>query len=77
MVEYKLKTHTNHLNDSTSFLSYGIVAFENNRPLHTISDVSTDKNAVEKLIQSFNTHSLAVCHLEQAIEDYLYDLSLG
>lgn len=76
MVEYKIQTQTINLNDNKSYISYGIIAISSEKIAITIDDVSTDKTAVEKLINKFNTQKLSLCHLEQAIEDYLYNLEI-
>ncbi|MBQ8057364.1 MAG: hypothetical protein IJ275_03395 [Ruminococcus sp.] len=77
MVEYKLQTQTTLISDSTTLTSYGILAFCGKRLVATVKDISSDKSAVEKLIQKFNTHGLSLCHLEQAVEDYLYNLDIN
>ena len=76
MVEYKIQTQTINLNDNKSYISYGIIAISSEKIAITIDDVSTDKTAVEKLINKFNTQKLSLCHLEQAIEDYLCNLEI-
>lgn len=76
MVEYKIQTQTININDKMSYTSYGIIAISGEKIAITIDDVSTDKTAVEKLINKFNTQKLSLCHLEQAIEDYLYNLEI-
>ena len=76
MVEYKIQSQTITLNDSSSFISYGIVAFCGKKIATTVTDISTDKTAVEKLVQKFNEHQLSLCHLSQAIEDFLYTLQV-
>lgn len=76
MAEYKIQTQTINLNDNKSYISYGIIAISGEKIAITIDDVSTDKTAVEKLINKFNTQKLSLCHLEQAIEDYLYNLEI-
>ena len=75
MVEYKIQMQTINVNN-ISYISYGIVAISGEKIVTTANDVSTDKIAVEKLVQKFNTHKLPLCHLEQAIEDYLYNLEV-
>ncbi len=70
MVEYKL--HTQQINDADT-KTYGISVYKNNKLVRVIADISTDKNAVEKLIHQFNTYELALCHFDCAIEDFLYD----
>lgn len=75
MVEYRLLTQEIYFNSQGSYSSYGIIVFENNAHIRTIADISVNKADVEKLIEIFNTHQLAPCHLSQAVEDYLSDLS--
>ena len=74
MVEYKLQTKTTLNSDSTTLTTYGILAFSGNRQVANVSDISDNKSVVEQLILKFNTYNLSLCHLEQAVEDYLYDL---
>lgn len=76
MVEYKIQTQTISLNGNLNYTSYGIVAISGEKIAATIDDVSTDKITVEKLIDKFNTQKLSLCHLEQSIEDYLYNLEV-
>ena len=76
MVEYKIQTQTISQNDNLNYTSYGIVAISGEKIVTVVGDVSTDKIAIEKLVQKFNTHKLSLCHLEQAIEDYLCNLEV-
>lgn len=74
MVEYKLNKKTVYDTDTKSRIAYGISVCSGSTDIRTISDISDDKLAVEKLIKDFNDYELDICHLEQAIEDFLYNL---
>ncbi len=76
MVEYKLFEQTHYYNNSGFYKVYGIIVFENNKHVRTIPDISKNKVVVENIIEKFNTYKLELCHLSQAVEDYLYDLSV-
>ncbi len=74
MVEYKLNKKTVSGADGKNRIAYGISVCSGSTDIRTVSDISDDKLAVEKLIKDFNDYELDICHLEQAIEDFLYDL---
>lgn len=69
--------HTQNLYDTSigHYTSYGIIAEEKGKAI-SVADISTDKFAVEQLIEKFNNHKLCSCHLLSAVEDYLYDLEV-
>lgn len=58
------------------YTAYGIAVYEmvnkNRKELIRVSDVSTDKNAVENLIELFNKECLDPVHIYDVIEDFLY-----
>lgn len=57
------------------YLTYGIEAktgFESK----TVKDVTTEKAKIIALVNVFNEEGLSIVHLEQAIEDFLYDLTI-
>lgn len=74
MVEYKISKKTVSDTNSKSRIAYGISVCSETKEIKTISDISDDKVAVEKLIRDFNNYELDICHLEQAVEDFLCDL---
>ncbi len=76
MVEYKLNRKNIDDNCGKNRIAYGIKVCENSTHIKTIDDISDDKIAVEKLIRDFNDYELDIAHLEQAVEDFLYNLSL-
>lgn len=74
MAKYHLSEQTTNIN-GTIITTYGIIV-EDNRIIRTIADISTDKSSVEKLIEKFNKHKLSCCHIDTAIEDFLYDQNI-
>lgn len=75
MIEYKLFEKTLNLNTNESYISYGITVLKNNEIIKTVTDICTNKTQISKLINKFNTLKLELCHLDIAIEDFLYDQS--
>ena len=62
--------------DFGAYTAYGIVvcSMENNqrKEVLRVSDVSTDKEIVENLIDLFNKEQLEPVHIYDVIEDFLY-----
>lgn len=75
MAKYSLITQKHYDESIGHYISYGITYIDNNDTI-TIADISVDKFAVEKLIEKFNTCKLDVCHIYDAIEDFLYDFEI-
>lgn len=75
MAKYSLLTQTLYDTSIGHYTSYGIIAEERKLTI-SVADISTDKFAVEQLIEKFNTHKLSLCHLHNAVEDFLYDCNL-
>lgn len=74
MVEYKLLTQTKYYGSSSYCKSYGIIVFSDNVHIRTVTDISRNKDDVQRLVDKFNKYKLDPCHLSQAVDDYLYDL---
>lgn len=55
--------------------TYGIAVVDKNK-VRIISDITPDRFKIEKLIEKFNKHKLSSCHIDDAIEDFLYDQSV-
>lgn len=72
MANYSLLTQNLYDTSIGHYTSYGIKAEERNDTI-SVADISTDKFAVEQLIKKFNDNELSICHLTQAVEDFLYD----
>ena len=56
--------------------TYGISVFENGRLIRSIRDISTERDRVSALTQRFNSEQLETCHLDQAMEEFLYDFKV-
>lgn len=74
MATYKLLVQKKYYNGHSCYTTYGIIVFEGNKHVRTIDDISTNKENIEKLVEKFNAQNLHISHLNDAIEDYLYDL---
>lgn len=75
MAKYTLYTQNLYDTSIGHYTSYGIIAQEKDKTI-SVADISTDRFAVEQLIEKFNNQELSSCHLLCAVEDYLYDLSI-
>ena len=51
--------------------TYGIKATDTSGTVRTVEDISTNKSAVEALVTLCNREGLALCHLDDVIEDFL------
>ena len=67
-----------HLTDSESgdYVAYGIRAVKNGRSVLAIGDISAEKDKVAALVRKFNTEQLSPEHLNEAVEDFLYDFEV-
>lgn len=53
--------------------SYGIAVCDAEQTvLETISDISPDYEAIEKLVNLCNKESLSPCHLNDVVRDFLF-----
>ncbi len=75
MAKYSLLTQNLYDTSIGHYTSYGIIAKERKLTI-SVADISTDKFAVEQLIEKFNTYELSLCHLHDAVEDFLCDYNL-
>ena len=53
--------------------TYGIKVYENNKLLRTVYDVSTDFNAITKLVYLLNVENIELIHFESVLEDFYLD----
>ena len=53
--------------------TYGIVGIDIGRGKRIISDVSSDKKTVKALVDLFNIEQLEFTHIDEAIENFLFD----
>ncbi len=72
MEKYKLITQNLMNEEGKSYTTYGI-KLTCGKNIRTFNDISTDKASIEKLIHKFNTYNLSQLHIEDAIENFLYD----
>ncbi len=74
MAKYHLSKQI--LTDETGdyITTYGIAVVENKK-VRIIPDITTDKLLIEALIKKFNKYKLSAYHIDDAIEDFLYDQS--
>ena len=59
--------------ENISLESYGIIVFENEKIVRQLFDVSTDYNALSKLVDSLNENGVEPVHLDSIIEDFYLD----
>ena len=57
--------------DNNEYIAYGIRCMLNN---YAISDISTNKNKIDKFVKTLNTEQLECIHLRDVIEDFLDEL---
>ena len=76
MIKYELYTEHKHNAEYGRYEAYGIRASSSGRTVRLIGDISTDKEKVSTLVLLFNRERLALCHLDEAVEDFLYDLEV-
>ena len=69
---YKIFKHKITI-ENISLESYGIIVFENEKIVRQLFDVSTDYNALSKLVDSLNENGVELVHLDSIIEDFYLD----
>ena len=75
MKEYRLFAQSVY-DEAAVLETYGIMLCEDNQIVRIIPDISVDREKVGSLVSDFNRYGLEPEHLDQAIEDFLYDLSV-
>ena len=73
MTEYRLWEKSEKQSDNIPSLPYGIALYEEDEPVRVIGDLSADRERLAALIRLFNEEELDPIHLDQAVEDFLYD----
>ena len=58
------------------YTAYGLQVFVNGGIALTVGDISTEKALIEALAEKYNTEQLSPDHLNEAIEDFLYDFEV-
>lgn len=71
MFQYLVIEETLFHQDIGTYTSYGIIALSEDREILKISDVSVNKDMVERMAKSYNELQLNPIHLYDVIEDAL------
>lgn len=53
--------------------TYGIIAINKIIPIKVIKDVSTDYEAIRKLVKRLNEAKVELVHVDDIIEDFYFD----
>ena len=69
--EYLPKDETCYDDDIGRYVTYGITVRCDGEEVLSISDISTDKEKVERLAKLCNDNQLSICHIYDVIEDIL------
>ena len=76
MIHYDLLTGQAHSNEYGTYETYGITASRCGNIVCTIEDISLEKNKVEQLVKLCNEEHLPPAHLEETVENFLYDFTI-
>ena len=76
MIQYDLQIEHAYNSEYGAYVTYGVTAYFRGKVVCTVEDISLDKNKVEQLVKCFNEEQLSPAHLEEEIENYLYDFTL-
>ena len=77
MLTYKLRKDNLFHQDIGNYTSYGIDVVDemSGLSIYFILDISTEKKPLENLISLCNKLRLDIIHLNDVVEDFLYDFS--
>ncbi|MBQ9680712.1 MAG: hypothetical protein IJV48_08545 [Ruminococcus sp.] len=75
-MHFRLLTQRKTAEEFSEYTAYGIEAAEQNQIISQIEDISTDKEKMLWLIEKFNNEKPELSHMEQMIEDFLYDFEV-
>lgn len=59
--------------ENTNIESYGIEVYENRALVRKLFDVSTDYDALSRLVDSLNENKIESIHLDSILEDFYLD----
>ena len=76
MIQYDLQIEYAYNSEYGAYVTYGVTAYFRGKVVCTVEDISLDMKKVEQLIKVFNEEQLSPAHLEEAIENYLYDFTI-
>lgn len=75
-MRYELFSETKFQEEYGWYHTYGILAVDGGQTACAIGDITLDKEKMLLLIAKFNAEELELSHLEQAVEDFLYDFEV-
>ncbi|MBQ3285872.1 MAG: hypothetical protein IJH40_09565 [Ruminococcus sp.] len=76
MISYRLYTEQKLDRENGVYGTYGISVCRGFSVIRVIEDISLDKDKVISLIDTFNKEHLSPAHLDEAIENFLYDFEV-
>lgn len=76
MIRYERRSLLLQTNDSEAIETYGITVYEHGDLLFVIDDISLDKEKIDRLVECFNKERLSPSHLDEALENFLYDFEI-
>ena len=76
LIRYELQTGHAYDNEYGGYETYGITASRCGKIICTVEDVSLDREKVEQLVKRFNEGQLSPVHLDDMIENFLYDFEV-
>lgn len=76
MISYELYAEQQYDRENGAYETYGISVYRGDSVIRVIGDISLDKEKVEALISVMNTGKLSPSHLDEAVENFLYDFEV-
>lgn len=76
MIEYKLLAQRKYDSSFGAYDTYGITISNGGKTVRVIEDISTEKANVTALISHCNHGALSPDHLDEIVENFLYDFEV-
>lgn len=73
MTEYRVFSERRYDRESGEYEAFGVAAVESDEVVISVRDISDDRDKVCALAALFNEERLSPLHLENVVEDFLYD----
>ena len=73
MTVYRVFSERRHDSECGEYTAYGVAAVESGEVVFSVGEISDDRDLVCALADLFNEEQLSPLHLENAVEDFLYD----
>ena len=73
MTEYRVFSERRYDREIGEYEAFGIAATESGEVVFSVGDISDSFEEVSALAALFNAEELSPLHLENAVEDFLYD----